>query len=83
MKTSETKKFLKIFFDEAYLIFKKIFASTIQGLFSFLQKRFFKFPSSEDFLRGIFDLKKIFCQAVQDLFSFLQKRLFKFPSSEN
>jgi hypothetical protein len=47
MKTSETKKFVKIF-CEAFLIFKKYLASTIQGLFSFLQKRLFKFPSSED-----------------------------------
>jgi hypothetical protein len=47
MKTSETKKFVKIF-CEALLIFKKYFASTIHDLFSFLQKRLFKFPSSED-----------------------------------
>jgi hypothetical protein len=47
MKTSETKKVVKIF-CEAFFIFKKYFASTIQDLFSFLQKRLFKFPSSED-----------------------------------
>jgi hypothetical protein len=47
MKTLETKKFVKIF-CEAFLIFKKYFASTTQDLFSFLQKRLFKFPSSED-----------------------------------
>jgi hypothetical protein len=47
MKTSETKKFDKIF-CEAFLIFKEYFASTIQDLFSFLQKRLLKFPSSED-----------------------------------
>jgi hypothetical protein len=44
MKPSKTKKI----FCEAFLIFKKNFASTIQELFSFLQKRLFKFPSSED-----------------------------------
>jgi hypothetical protein len=47
MKASETKKFVKIF-CEAFLIFKKYFASTIQDLFSFYKKRLFKFPSSED-----------------------------------
>jgi hypothetical protein len=47
VKTSETKTFVK-FFCEAFLIFKKYFASTIQDLFSFLQKRLFKFPCSED-----------------------------------
>jgi hypothetical protein len=36
MKTSETKEFVKIF-CEAFLIFKKYFASTIQELFAFLQ----------------------------------------------
>jgi hypothetical protein len=35
-------------FCEAFLIFKKYFASAIQDLFSFLQRRLFKFPSSED-----------------------------------
>jgi hypothetical protein len=35
MKTSETKKFVKIF-SEAFLIKKKYFASAIQDLFSFL-----------------------------------------------
>jgi hypothetical protein len=38
MKTFETKKFVKIFF-EAFLSFKKYFASAIQD-FSFLQKGF-------------------------------------------
>jgi hypothetical protein len=47
MKTSETKKFVKIFCD-AFLIFKKYFAEATQNLFSFLQKRLFIFPSSED-----------------------------------
>jgi hypothetical protein len=47
MKTSETKKCVKIFW-EAFFIFKKYVSSTIQDLFSFLQKRLFKFPSSED-----------------------------------
>jgi hypothetical protein len=47
MKTSETKKFVKIF-CEAFLIFERCLASTIQDLFSFLQKRLLKFPSSED-----------------------------------
>jgi hypothetical protein len=47
MKTSETKKFVKNF-CEAFLLKKKYFASTIQDLFSFLQNRLFKFPSSED-----------------------------------
>jgi hypothetical protein len=47
MKTSEPKKCVQIF-CEAFLIFEKYFASTIQDLFSFLQKRLFKFPSSED-----------------------------------
>jgi hypothetical protein len=42
MKTSEAKKCVKVF-CEAFLIFKKYFASTIQDLFSFLQKRLFKF----------------------------------------
>jgi hypothetical protein len=50
MKTSETKKFGKTFY-EAFFTFKK-FASTIPDLFSFIifisQKRLFKFPSSED-----------------------------------
>jgi hypothetical protein len=40
MKTSATEKFVKIFY-EAFLIFKKYFASTIRDLFSFLQKRLF------------------------------------------
>jgi hexokinase len=35
--------FLRSIFD-----FKQIFSSTMQDLFSFLQKRLFKFPSSED-----------------------------------
>jgi hypothetical protein len=39
LKTSETKKYVKIF-CEAFLILKKYFASIIQDLFSFLQKRF-------------------------------------------
>jgi hypothetical protein len=47
MKTSVTKKFVKIF-CEAFLIFKKHVASTIQDLFLFLKKRLFKIPSSED-----------------------------------
>jgi hypothetical protein len=47
MKTFKTKKVVN-FFCEAFLIFKKYIASIIQGLFSFLQKRLFKFPSSED-----------------------------------
>jgi hypothetical protein len=47
MKASETNKFVTIFCG-AFLTFKKHFASTIQDLFSFLQKRLFKFPSSED-----------------------------------
>jgi hypothetical protein len=48
MKTSETKK---VFLDFLRGIFdlNKYFASTIQDLFSFLQKRLFKFPSSEDY----------------------------------
>jgi hypothetical protein len=46
METYATKKF-KIF-CEAFLMFKKYFASTIQDLFSFLQKRLLKLPSSED-----------------------------------
>jgi hypothetical protein len=47
MKTSETKKLVKIF-CEAFLIVEKYSASAIQDLFSFLQKRIFKFQSSED-----------------------------------
>jgi hypothetical protein len=47
MKASETKKFVKIF-CEAFFILKKYFSEAIQDLFSFLQKRLFKFPSSED-----------------------------------
>jgi hypothetical protein len=47
MKTTETKNFVNIFW-EAILIFKKYIASTIQDLFSFLQKRLFKFLSSKD-----------------------------------
>jgi hypothetical protein len=47
MKTSETKKFVKIF-CEAVLILFKYFALAIQDLFSFLQKTLFKFLSSED-----------------------------------
>jgi hypothetical protein len=43
MKTSEAKKFVQIF-CEAFLIFKKYFASTIQNLFSFIQKRLLKIP---------------------------------------
>jgi hypothetical protein len=46
MKTSETKKFVKIF-CEAFLIFKNSLLKPTR-LFSFLQKRLFKFPSSED-----------------------------------
>jgi hypothetical protein len=46
MKTSE-KKSVKVF-CEAFSIFKKYFAKAIQDLFSLLQKRLFKFPSSED-----------------------------------
>jgi hypothetical protein len=46
VKTSETKKFVR--FLRGIFIFKKYFAFTIQDLFSFLQKRLFKFPSSED-----------------------------------
>jgi hypothetical protein len=48
MKTSDTKKVVKIF-CEAVLIFKKYFANGIQDLFLFLQKKAFKFPSSEDY----------------------------------
>jgi hypothetical protein len=44
MKTSETKKFFKIF-CEAFLILKN---TLLKDLFSFLQKRLLKFPSSED-----------------------------------
>jgi hypothetical protein len=47
IKTSETKMFGKIF-CEALLILKKYYSEAIQDLFSFLQKRLFKFPSSED-----------------------------------
>jgi hypothetical protein len=48
MKTSETKKFVKIF-CEAYLIFKKIFCLIHPGLgFIFIKIRLLKFPSSED-----------------------------------
>jgi hypothetical protein len=47
MKTSETKKVVQIF-SEVFLMFNKYGASTIQDLFSFLQKRLFKFPSSDD-----------------------------------
>jgi hypothetical protein len=47
MKTSETKKCVKIF-CEAFLIFQIYFAEAIQDLFAFLQKSLFKFPSSED-----------------------------------
>jgi hypothetical protein len=47
MKTSESKKVVKIF-CEAFLIFKKIFCLSHPGLISFLQKWLFKFPSSED-----------------------------------
>jgi hypothetical protein len=47
MKTSETKKFAKIFY-EAFFIFKKYFAATIQYLCPVLQKRLLKFPNSED-----------------------------------
>jgi hypothetical protein len=39
MITSETKTFAQIFF-ESFLIVYKYFASTIQDLFSFLQKGF-------------------------------------------
>jgi hypothetical protein len=46
MKSFETEPFVKIFFKE-YFILKKL-ASTIQDILSFLQKRFVKFPSSED-----------------------------------
>jgi hypothetical protein len=41
MKTSETKKFVKVF-CEAFLILKKYFAYVVQDFFSFLQKRVFK-----------------------------------------
>jgi hypothetical protein len=47
MKTSETKKFVKIF-CEACLTSTKDFASTIQDLFSLLQKILFKFSSSDN-----------------------------------
>jgi hypothetical protein len=47
MKTSESKKFVKMF-CEAFLILKKYFASPSQDLFAFLQKMLLKFPSSED-----------------------------------
>jgi hypothetical protein len=47
MKTSKTKKLSKIF-CEAFFIFKQIFSLSHPGL-SFLQKRLFKFPSSEDY----------------------------------
>jgi hypothetical protein len=47
MKTYETKTLGKIFYEE-FLIKKKYFTEAIQGLFSFLLKRLFKFPSSED-----------------------------------
>jgi hypothetical protein len=46
METSVTKRF-KIF-CKAFLILKKYLASTIQDLFSILQKRLLKIPSSED-----------------------------------
>jgi hypothetical protein len=39
IKTSETKKFVKII-CEAFLIFKKYFASTIQDYFHFYKKGF-------------------------------------------
>jgi hypothetical protein len=39
MKTSETKKFVKIF-GEAFLIYKKNSASTIQDYFHFYKKGF-------------------------------------------
>jgi hypothetical protein len=39
MKTSEIKKFVEIF-CEAFLIFKKYFASAIQALFNFYKKGF-------------------------------------------
>jgi hypothetical protein len=47
MKTYETKTLGKIFYEE-FLIKKKYFTEAIQDLFSFLLKRLFKFPSSED-----------------------------------
>jgi hypothetical protein len=47
MKTSERKKLVKIFCEE-FFILKKYFASTIQDLFSFVQKRLLNFQSSED-----------------------------------
>jgi hypothetical protein len=46
MKTSETKKFVKIFW-KAFLIFKQIFCFSYPGLLICI-KRLFKFPSSED-----------------------------------
>jgi hypothetical protein len=47
MKTSETKKFVKIF-CKSFLIFKKIFCLSHPGLIFIFTKRLFKFPSSED-----------------------------------
>jgi hypothetical protein len=46
MKISETKKFVKIC-SEAFLIFKNYFASNIQDLFLFVQKRLFTFRSMQ------------------------------------
>jgi hypothetical protein len=40
MKTSETKKFVKVFFW-GFLILKKYFAQAIQDLFSFFTKKDF------------------------------------------
>jgi hypothetical protein len=48
MKTSKTKKFVKIFL-RGILIIKKYFPSTIQDLFHFYKKKAFKIPKySED-----------------------------------
>jgi hypothetical protein len=47
MKISETKKFVNIFAGH-FGFLKNILVKPFQDLFSFLQKRLFKFPSSED-----------------------------------
>jgi hypothetical protein len=47
MKTSETKKFVKIF-CEAFLIFKNILLQPSRTYFNFYKKGYKKFPSSED-----------------------------------
>jgi hypothetical protein len=46
MKTSETKRFGKIF-CEAFLIFKQILCLSHPGLIFISTKKAFKFPSSE------------------------------------